>query len=188
MKKIVFLPFCLAILCLLVSCGGNSTKDKLVGNWKFSNNIWDAESEATIIFSGVINLQADGTYTIKSDGETSIIFKGVDADFTPTVHLSYEEAGIWDVNDNELILSPKRSGRLLGFTDVYVVGKDDLQVYEFTDNEKKKTVQGWALGCFVNFINENVRNERILTAGQDKFATNSSLGISQHNVLYERVN
>ncbi len=188
MKKFVFLPFCVAILSLLVSCGGSSTKDKLVGNWKFSNNIWDAESAATIIFSGVINLQADGTYTIKSDGETSIIFKEAYTDVTPTVHLSYEEAGIWDVSDNELILSPKRSGRLLGFTEVYVVGKDDLQVYEYTNNEEIKTVQGWAFGVFVTFINENVRNERILTAGQDKFATNSSLGISQHNVLYERVN
>lgn len=162
--------------------------DKLVGNWKFSNEIWDVESTANIIYAGVINLQADGSYTIKSDGETSIIFKDVDADVMPTAHLSYDETGSWDVSDNELILSPENSSRLIKFGEIFAVGKGDLQMYEYTNDEAIKKVQGWALGAFLSFINGNVRNERILTAGQDGFSTNSNLGNSQHNVTYERVN
>ncbi len=168
MKHVIYIFFVVAAALMgLTSC--ESTKDKLVGSWRYAKTMTFDGNEISLM--GVDNQKEDGTFTSSQTAvaTTETEYDGVKVRIK--IGISIKGYGDWKVNDDKEIVSSPVSVSVKVTSVKYFDPTDDSFIGELTGSELEEASKEYAREVKADLLEAST--ERIIMLQDNKFVTES---------------
>lgn len=169
MKHVIYIIFVVAAALIgLTSC--ESTKDKLVGSWHYTDN-GTTSNGYEYTADAVYNYKADGSYTATTNYSISLETEIDGTKYNLKTMYSVKESGEWKVNDDkEIVNSPSSVDRKV--TSVkYFDPSDNSFLFELTGSDLEEFSKEFAKDMQSDDLEAST--ERIIMLQDNKYVTES---------------
>lgn len=168
MKKLNLLIAVAVILMGLTACQ-KSTKDQLVGTWRYSKTM--SVDGGIVSIDGTNTNNEDNTYSdvanVAFTADTEI--EGVSVRIK--IGMSMKSRGEWSLNDKEIVSSPTSNGVKITYMKLYDPS-DGSFLAELTGNDLTEASKEFELDNLTKLLME-ASTERIIMQQDDKYITES---------------
>ena len=168
MKNKISLIIAIAVILLgLTAC--KTTKDKLVGSWRYAKTMTFYGNEISLM--GVDNQKEDGTFTSSQTAvaTTETEYDGVKVRIK--IGISIKGYGDWKVNDDKEIVSSPVSVSVKVTSVKYFDPSDDSFIGELTGSDLEEYSKGFAKDMQSDCLEAST--ERIIMLQDNKYVTES---------------
>lgn len=169
MKNKISLIIAIAVILLgLTAC--KTTKDKLVGSWRYAKTMTIDGNEISLM--GVDNQKEDGTFTSSQTAVATTETEYDDVKVRIKIGISIKGYGDWKVNDDKEIVSSPVSVSVKVTSVKYFDPTDDSFIGELTGSELEEASKEYAKEVKTDLLLE-ASTERIIMLQDNKYVTES---------------
>ena len=184
--KHVFYSFIAIVVALIGFTACQSTKDQVVGSWRYSKSMTTTDG-AEVVYDGVDTNNADGTFTstanISCSQETEIDGTKV----RMKVMINYKSSGEWKVNGEKEIVSSPSTADVKVTSVKYFDPSDDSFLGELTGSDLDEYSKAFAKEIQSNLLEAST--ERIIMLQDNKYVTESTDDDGKkETITYNRLN